>query len=104
MVCPSFVLGGDANTGSAGYVCLETELMGREYDFHAALHAAIAFAALMGWPSCFVVESLAVLVVLSGGLLCYAALSEFLRRSWVPAAMLFLGCAFRWLRRVCLLR
>ena len=24
MVCPSFVFGGDANTGSVGYVCLET--------------------------------------------------------------------------------
>ena len=85
MVCPSFVLGGDANTGSAGYVCLETELMGWESDFHAAKLAAFAFAALMGWPSCFVVESL----VLSGGMLCFAALSEVFRRFWVPAAMLF---------------
>ena len=32
---------------------------------------------------------LAVPVVLSGGMLCYAALSEVLRRSWVLAAMLF---------------
>ena len=55
MVCPSFVLGGDANTGSAGCVCFETELMGRESDFHAAMLAAFAFAALMGWPSCFAV-------------------------------------------------
>ena len=105
MVCPSFVLGGDANTGSAGYVCLETVglpsffavvspgaatlFLGGEPDFFAALPAAFAFAALMGWPSCFVVDSPAVPVVLSGGMLCYAALSEVLRRSWVPAAMLF---------------
>ena len=47
MLCPSFVLGGDANTGSAGYVCLETELMGWESDFHAAMLAAFAFAALL---------------------------------------------------------
>ena len=47
-VCPSFVLGGDANTGSAGYVCLETELMGGESDFHAAMLAVFAFAALLG--------------------------------------------------------
>ena len=127
MVCPSFVLGGDANTGSAGYVCLETELMGCESDFHAAMlaafafaallglpsffavvcpsaatlflggendfyaamPAAIAFAALMGWPSCFAVDSPAVLAALSGGVLCYAALSGFLRRFRVLAAMLF---------------
>ena len=30
MVCPSFVLGGNANTGSADYVCLEVELMDGE--------------------------------------------------------------------------
>ena len=66
MVCPSFVLGGDANTGSAGYVCLGTELMGRESDFHAAMLAAFAFAALMGWPSCFAVDSPAVSAALSG--------------------------------------
>ena len=69
MVCPSFVLGGDAKTGSAGYVCLETELVDGESDFYAAMHAAIAFAALMGWPSCFAVDSPAVLAALSG---CYA--------------------------------
>ena len=79
MVCPSFVLGGDANAGSAGYVCLETELVDRESDFHAAMHATIAFAALMGWPSCFAVDSPAVLASLSGGLaalLFWAALSD----------------------------
>ena len=85
MVCPSFVLGGDANTGSAGYVCLETG----ESDFHAAMHAAIAFAALMGWPSCFAVDSPAGFAALSGGMLCKAALSGFLRRFCVLAAMLF---------------
>ena len=89
MVCPSFVLGGDANTGSAGFVGLDTELVDRESDFYAAMHAAIAFAALMGWPSCFAVDSPAVLAVLSGSMLCYAALSGLLRRFCVLAAMLF---------------
>ena len=55
MVCPSFVLGGDANTGSAGYVCLETELMGWESEFYAAMLAAFAFAAFLGLPSFFAV-------------------------------------------------
>ena len=89
MVCPSFVLEGDANTGSAGYVCLETELVDGESDFHAAMHAAIAFAALMDWPSCFAVDSPAVLAGHSGCMLCYAALSGLLCRFCVPAAMLF---------------
>ena len=126
-MCPSFVLGGDANTGSAGYVCLETGLMGCESDFHAAMRAAFAFAALlglpsffavvcpsaatlflggendfnaampavfafaalMGWPSCFAVDSPVVPAALSGGMLCFAALSGLLRRFCVPAAMLF---------------
>ena len=111
------VLGGDANTVSAGYVCLETESVDGESDFHAAMLAAFAFAALlglpsffavvcpgaatlflggendfyaaMGWPSCFAVESPAVPATLSGGMLCYAALSQVLRCFWVPAAMLF---------------
>ena len=55
MVCPSFVLGGDANTGSAGYVCLEAELMDGESDLYAAMLAAFAFAALLGLPSFFAV-------------------------------------------------
>ena len=143
MVCPSFVLGGDANTGSAGYVCLETELVDGESDFHAAMlaafafaallglpsffamvcpgaatlflggesdfcaamPAAIAFAALMGWPSCFAVDGPAVLAVLSGGMLCHAALSGFLRRFRVLGATLFWAAlSDRWLRWVCLLR
>ena len=57
MVCYLFVLGGDANTGSAGYVCLETELMGGESDFHAAMLAAFAVAALLGLPSFFAAVS-----------------------------------------------
>ena len=77
-----------ANTGSAGYVCLETELVNGESDFHAAMHAAIAFAALVGWPSCFAVDSPAVLAALSGCMLCNTALSGFLRRLRVLAAML----------------
>ena len=88
-MCSSFVLGGDANTGSAGYVCFETELVDGESDFYAAMHAAIAFAALMGWPSCFAVDSPAVLAALSGSMLCCAALSGVLRRMRVLAAMLF---------------
>ena len=55
MVCPSFVLLGDANTGSAGYVCLETELVDGESDFHAAMLVAFAFAAFLGLPSFFAV-------------------------------------------------
>ena len=51
--------------------------------------AAFAFAAFLGWPSCFAVDSPAVLAALSGGMLCYAALSGFLRRLRVLAAMLF---------------
>ena len=47
MVCPLFVLGGDANTGSAGYVCLEVELMDGESDFYAAMLAVFAFAAFL---------------------------------------------------------
>ena len=53
MVCHSFALGGDANSGSAGCVCFETELMGRESDFQAAMLAAFAFATLLGLPSFF---------------------------------------------------
>ena len=64
------------------------ELMGRKSDFHATMLAAIAFAALMGWPSCIVADCPAVPVVLSGCMLFYA-LSEVLRRFWVPAATLF---------------
>ena len=131
------VLGGDANTGSAGYVCLEAELIGRESDFHAAMLAAFAFAALlglpsffavvcpgaatlflggendfyaamlaafvfaalMGWPSCFVVDSPAVPVVLSG--CCAFRGSSSFSGACCDAVM---GCAFRWLRWVCLLR
>ena len=61
---PAALSGCFANTGSAGYVCFETELVNGESDFHAAMHAAIAFAALVGWPSCFAVDSLAVLAAL----------------------------------------
>ena len=86
---PAALSGGFANTGSAGYVCLETELVDREPDFFAALPAAFAFAALMGWPSCFVVDSPAVPAALSG--VCFAMLrfQWFFRRFWVLAAMLF---------------
>ena len=66
-----------------------TLFLGGENDFYAAMLVTFAFAALMGWPSCFAVDSPAAPVVLSGGMLCYAALSEVLRLFWVPAAMLF---------------
>ena len=47
-----------ANTGSAGYVRLEAEFQGGEDDFNAATPEAIAyFAAPVGWPSFFVVDS-----------------------------------------------
>ena len=55
MVYPSFILGGDANTSSAGYVCLETELVDGESDFYAAMFAAFAFAALLFLHSFFAV-------------------------------------------------
>ena len=88
-------------------------------DFHAAMLAAFAFAALLGLPSFFAVVcpgaatfffggesdfyaampaaiAFAALMgwpscfaVDSPGLLCFAALSVFLRRLCVPAAMLF---------------
>ena len=92
---PAVLSVGYAYMGSAGYVCFETELMDGESDFFASMLAAIAFAALMGWPSCIVADCPAVL--------CYAALSEVFRRFLVPAANAGLGCAFRWLWWVCLL-
>ena len=118
MVCPSFVLGGDANTGSAGYVCLEVELMGWESEFYAAMLDAFAFAAFLGLPSFFAVVCPGAAKLFLGGeydfyaalfaafafaalmgwpscavadcpaVLCYAALSEVVGRFWVPAAML----------------
>ena len=63
--------------------------MDGEFDFHAAMPAAFTFAALMGWPSCFAVDCPAVLAAFSGCMLCYPALSGFLRRLRVLAAMLF---------------
>ena len=49
-----------------------------EDDFDAAMPAAFAsVAALVGWPSCFTLDSPAVFAALSGGLLCCAALSGF---------------------------
>ena len=66
-----------------------TLFLGGENDFYAAMLAAFAFAALVGWLPCFVVDRPAVPIVLSQGMLCYAVLSEVLRRFWVPAAMLF---------------
>ena len=66
-----------------------TLFLGGETDLYAVMPAAIAFAALMGWPSCFAVDSPVVLAALSGSMLCYAALSGFLRRFRVIAAMLF---------------
>ena len=50
--------------------------MDGESDFHAAMPAAFAFAAFLGLPSCFAVDSQAVLAVLSGGMFCYAAFSD----------------------------
>ena len=81
-----------ANIGTAGYVSLgsadaATLFLGGEDDFYAAMLAAFAFvAALMGWHSCFAVDSPAVLAALSGGLACCAAFSGFLRRLGFGAA------------------
>ena len=71
-VGPSFVLGGDANTGSAGYVCFDTELVDGVSDFHAAMRVAFAFAAFLGLPSCFAVVCPAVPAAFSG--VCFAML------------------------------
>ena len=85
MVCSScVVLGNLANTGgTASYVSLgsidaPTLFLGGENDLHASMPAAFAFVvALMGWPSCFAMDSPA---VFAARLLRYAALSGFLRR------------------------
>ena len=102
MVCSSRDLGvsgvgaaGDgANTSSLGYVRLEAECSGVEDDFYAATPCAIAhFAALVGWPSFFVVDSLAaalplmMFAALSGVLRLFAALSGVLRGHVACAAM-----------------
>ena len=68
--------------------CRDALFLGGKNDFYAALLAVFAFAVLMGWPSCFAGDSPAVLAALSGSMLCYAALSGFLRRLRVLAAIL----------------
>ena len=111
MVCPSFVLGGDANTGSADFVCLETELLDGDSDsmprclprlrllrcwayprssqWFALVQRRFSWVERMiSMPRCLL-RSPSVLAVLSGGMLCCAAFSGFLRRFGVPAAMLF---------------
>ena len=92
MVCPSFVLGGDANTGSAGYVCFEIELVNGESDFHAVMPAAFAFAAFLGLPSFFAVVCPAVLATLSG---LFFALLRF--QGFFVVCVCLLRCCF-WLR------
>ena len=70
-----------------------TLFLGGEDDVVAAMPAAFAFvAALMGWPSFFAVQSPAVFAALSGGMLCYAALSGFLRRLRAVAAIFWDAC------------
>ena len=72
MVCPSCVVPGDLAKigGTASYVSLgsadaATLFLGGEDDWDAAMPAASAFvAALMGWPSCFAVDSPAVFAAL----------------------------------------
>ena len=85
MVCSSFVLGGDANTGSAGYVCLETELVDGESDLLAATPVATAsFAAFVTLPS-FIVVCLVAAAMPAALMMMVAALSGVLR---LHAAML----------------
>ena len=91
MVCPSFVLGGDANTGSAGYVCFETELENGESDFDAVMPAAFASAAFLGQALAFRSGLPCCTRCAFRVFLCFAALSGFLRRLRVLAAMLFLA-------------
>ena len=50
MVCLSFVLGGDANTCSAGYVCFETEFVEGEFDFHAAMLLRLPLSCFWACP------------------------------------------------------
>ena len=101
MVCPSFVLGGDANTGSAGYVCLETELIGWESDFHAAMLAAFAFAALLGLPSFFAVVCPGAATLFLGGVNdFYAAMLA----AFAFAALMAGPRASQWIAQLYMLR
>ena len=87
MVCTSFKLRDDANTGPSGYVCLESVMKGElpgvdccvgwETDLLAATPFVLVpafFAAYVGWPSFLAVDSL-VAAALLAALPIYAALS-----------------------------
>ena len=87
MVCTSFELGDDANTGTLGCVCLETVMEGElpgvdccvgwETDLLAAtpfVHVPAFFAACVGWPSFLAVDSPVAAALLTVTMV-YAALS-----------------------------
>ena len=97
MVCTSFALRDDANTGPAGYVCLESVMegelpgvdccVGREIDLLGATPFVLVrafFAAYVGWPVFLAVDSLVAAALLAATMV-YAALSGFfvgLPRRW----------------------
>ena len=88
MVCTSFALRDDANTGPAGYVCLESVMegelpgvdccVGRETDLLAATPFVLVpafFAAYVGWPSFLAVNSPVAAARGLAATMVYAALS-----------------------------
>ena len=92
-MCTSFELGDDANTGPAGYVCLETVMEGElpgvdccvgwETDMLAATPFVLVpafFAACVGWPSLsfLAVDSPVAAALLAATMVC-GALSWVLR-------------------------
>ena len=97
MVCTSFALRDDTNTGPAGHVGLESVMegelpgvdccVGREIDLLAATPFVLVpafFAAYVGWPSFLAVDS-PVAAPLLAATVVYAALSGFfvgLPRRW----------------------
>ena len=69
-----------------------TLFLSGENDFCAALLVAFAFAALMGWPSCFVVDSPAVPAALQGGMRTLAQLVMLASRlSWWIGGLIFIA-------------
>ena len=119
----------DANTGPAGYVCLESVMegelpgvdccVGRETDLLAATPFVLVpafFAAYVGWPSFLAVDSPDAAALLAATMV-HAELSGFFSWAcrddgscrtfrWLRDACCdaVLGCALRWLRWRCLLR
>ena len=80
---PAIVLRGGLTDASSLF-------LGREDDFHAVMPAAFAFVAtLVGWPSCFAVDSPVVLAALSGVLSAVLRFQSFFD-GWVLEPHVFL--------------